>query len=542
MRKITLLFFVSMASMLMWTSTYAQSVSCSQETMAGTTVENGYGYLNTLIFANDLVVNANEAFTLNSVQFNALVPLGVSIDGVKLHFYKNSTSGTGPGVELSATAMQAPTSATVIGEAFGHDRVQVNLDLAVPFTFMGETTETIFWIGVLVQAGGNSYIEVVTAMNTPNESYFLADGVWVPGSDPVNGFDETADGVISFYGDCDAITACSGMPDAGVAQVSPTSGGVGSAYSVSATGYSSATEMSFQWQSNTNGQGWVDEGAATNEVLAYNATAPAEVGDVVEWRLVSTCTASGDTAMSTVATFTTVIAYCESADSSPNFENITNVTYAGINNTTSSHAPYNDFTNQVATVNVGDTNQISVQLTVDGNDYLYVFIDWNQNGTLDDAGEVYTLASATSSVGPHTMDITVPADAVLGNTRMRVKVGWYEDVADPCNSFDWGEIEDYTVLVQDATTSINDYNMLVGTRVFPNPLSDNTFYVHAPKLNGQQVEVNIADMAGRRIFTNTLTAADNKVTVSLNNELNSGVYLVTLKHGTETHTLRLVKE
>src|SRR5690606_7041558 len=117
---------------------------------------------------------------------------------------------------------------------------------------------------------------------------------------------------------------------------------------------------------------------------------------------------------------------------------------------------YNDFTAQVANVTQGDMDQISVTITADSSDYLYAFIDWNQNGILDDAGEVYTLAVATSSPGPHTLDITVPAGASLGNTRMRVKLPWNQSTPDPCGTFSFGEVEDYTVNVQAAGGGVGD--------------------------------------------------------------------------------------
>ncbi|WP_417619256.1 GEVED domain-containing protein [Oceanihabitans sediminis] len=544
MKKITMLFFVGIISMLTWTSSFAQSTPCSQETLAGAEVENGFGSLHSLIFANDLVVDANSTYTLNTVQFNVLVEPGVPIDGVKLHFYKDSDSGTGPGVELSSTTMQVPTSSTYLSNAFGFDLMEVSLDLASPFTFIAGSTETVFWIGVTIDySGASSYMEVVAAMNTPNVIYFLSDGTWIASSDPEPvGFGEAADGVVSFFGDCDVITACTGVPDAGTAIVDPTSGNPGSAYTVSAQGYSATSGMSFQWQSNTNSQGWVDEGTASNEILAYNAAAPSVLGDVVEWRLVSTCTASGETVYSSTATFTTTIQYCDGSANNTDYENITNVTYAGINNSSTSHLGYNDFTSQVATVGLEETSQLSVQITADGSDYVFAFIDWNQNGVLDDAGEVYTLASGTSVSGPHTMDITVPADAALGNTRMRVKVVWDDANPDPCGVFAYGEVEDYTVLVEDPTASIDDNSMLVGSRLYPNPLNDTTFYIHAPGLNGATLDVSIVDMTGRQVYRNTLVCSNNQVAVSTNEAMTSGVYIVTLKHASQTKSFRLVRQ
>lgn len=143
--------------------------------------------------------------------------------------------------------------------------------------------------------------------------------------------------------------------------------------------------------------------------------------------------------------------YCSSSANNTSWENIANVTYAGIDNTTTSHNGYNDFTAQTANVTPGGTNQLSVTINADGNDYVYAFIDWNQNGVLDDAGEVYTLATATSSNGPHTLSVTVPGSAVSGDTRMRVMVRWNGSTPDPCASFSFGEVEDYTVNVAPTT-------------------------------------------------------------------------------------------
>src|SRR5690606_15359232 len=109
----------------------------------------------------------------------------------------------------------------------------------------------------------------------------------------------------------------------------------------------------------------------------------------------------------------------------------------------------NNYTSQIATVDkdlIGEEYTLSVSIEADSNDYVYVFIDWNQNGILNDSGEVYVLASGTSENGPFTTQVTVPAEAILGNTRMRVLLNW-GSAPNPCTSPSYGEIEDYTVTV-----------------------------------------------------------------------------------------------
>ncbi|HLV92290.1 MAG TPA: GEVED domain-containing protein [Aequorivita sp.] len=89
---------------------------------------------------------------------------------------------------------------------------------------------------------------------------------------------------------------------------------------------------------------------------------------------------------------------------------------------------------------------------------------------------------------------------------------------------------------------VDDNGLLSGVRLFPNSFSGNTFYVNAPKLNGEQLEVSISDLTGRSIYEETLDCSANTVTVPLSNNIASGVYLVTLKHGGESNTLRLIKK
>ncbi len=100
----------------------------------------------------------------------------------------------------------------------------------------------------------------------------------------------------------------------------------------------------------------------------------------------------------------------------------------------------------------------------------------------------------------------------------------------------------FTLDLECTTLSINENNRLTDARLYPNPLNDGTFYIYAPQLNGERVEVNITDVAGRQIFSDRLVGSDNKISVSVNDALSSGMYLVTLKHAGETHTFRLVKE
>lgn len=81
-----------------------------------------------------------------------------------------------------------------------------------------------------------------------------------------------------------------------------------------------------------------------------------------------------------------------------------------------------------------------------------------------------------------------------------------------------------------------------GSRLFPNPLYSETFYIYAPNLNGEKIEIEIFDMAGRKVFNKQLSTIDNKITVSTRDNLASGVYVVSLKSEKEKADFRLIKK
>lgn len=89
---------------------------------------------------------------------------------------------------------------------------------------------------------------------------------------------------------------------------------------------------------------------------------------------------------------------------------------------------------------------------------------------------------------------------------------------------------------------VHQNSVLSGISLFPNPMNGDTFYINAPKLNGEQLNVSISDLTGRTIYAQTLECRSNTVTVPIGDNVASGVYLVTLKLGEESQSYRLIKE
>jgi hypothetical protein len=76
-----------------------------------------------------------------------------------------------------------------------------------------------------------------------------------------------------------------------------------------------------------------------------------------------------------------------------------------------------------------------------------VWVDWNQDLDFDDPGESIAV-DGSPGAGPYAAHITPPLDAVLGETRMRIRVVRGE-TPPPCGGTDSGEVEDYTIEVAD---------------------------------------------------------------------------------------------
>ncbi len=127
--------------------------------------------------------------------------------------------------------------------------------------------------------------------------------------------------------------------------------------------------------------------------------------------------------------------------------NITNVTFNDINNSspgTSQSDTYTDFTNIIGTVNQFFSYDLSITSTggIENVKSYRVWIDFNQDGIFEASELVFDQQTASASVSE---SVTIPGDALLGNTRMRVSYKWASTGQGPCESFGFGEVEDYTI-------------------------------------------------------------------------------------------------
>ncbi|RMZ58338.1 T9SS C-terminal target domain-containing protein [Chryseobacterium nematophagum] len=228
-------------------------------------------------------------------------------------------------------------------------------------------------------------------------------------------------------------------------------------------------------------------------------------------------------------------------------EPITLVNFAGINNTSDATQylgiHHENFLSQIASVAQDESYTITLKGNTVGNytNRFAVFIDWNQNGILNDSQEVYLVTQTIlNSTGiddiqaQHT--INVPLGATLGNTRMRVKkIFGTLDLSDPCVGADYGQAEDYTVTVT-AALAVNETSKRETLfKVHPNPVTD------ILKIDCKSVIKNIIvlDMAGREVLRSEINKSSFNVDLS---KLTSGTYTLSAQTEQGFQSTKIIKK
>ncbi|WP_051229581.1 immunoglobulin-like domain-containing protein [Psychroserpens burtonensis] len=165
----------------------------------------------------------------------------------------------------------------------------------------------------------------------------------------------------------------------------------------------------------------------------------------------SKCSGGSNSSYSSSINFTTTdvqLDYCNSASTNTNDEFISRVQLNTINNASGAQF-YSDFTNVSTTLTKDTQYTITVTPTWTGTVYsegYSVWIDYNRDGDFTDAGEQVWTQAATQNT-PVTGNFTIPNGAVENATRMRVSMK-YNGIPSECETFQYGEVEDYTVIIE----------------------------------------------------------------------------------------------
>jgi hypothetical protein len=274
---------------------------------------------------------------------------------------------------------------------------------------------------------------------------------------------------------------------------------------------------------------WIEAAVATN---SYIITGLAE-GVTYEVQVAAVCTGTTGAYTNSVNFTTTVPTYCTAGATSTSFEKISNVTFADINKSSTGTAGYEDFTATVGNVarNVNYNFSASFTGTSFTADEVRVWIDFNQDKDFDDAGELVFVSPTGKS--PWIGSISIPADAKLGSTRMRVRL---HDTsltpnATPCGTSSYGQVEDYTLSI--GTLATNENSVANAVQVYPNPAVD---VLNITKVSNNATYA-IYNLAGQLISKGKVV--NNQVQVS---KLAKGVYMITVENDGQTSKVKFLKK
>ncbi|MGF1557242.1 GEVED domain-containing protein [Paucihalobacter sp.] len=241
-----------------------------------------------------------------------------------------------------------------------------------------------------------------------------------------------------------------------------------------------------------------------------------------------------------VTTLDNALTYCNSQGNNSNNEWIQRVQLGSINNNSGNNGGYADFTALSTSLVKGSSNTVIIvpgRTNTSRREAYRVWIDYNQNGSFNDPGELVYSRNRTnaSSVGG---SFTVPTSALNGATRMRVSMK-YNASPTSCEIFSNGEVEDYTVFIinsakGDVVDNEGQANGDDSILLFPNPVSDSELNI---KLIGwQATEIRVYNTLGQLVikqpYSNTIQVA----------KLEEGVYLLELISENKSITKRFVKK
>ncbi len=212
---------------------------------------------------------------------------------------------------------------------------------------------------------------------------------------------------------------------------------LGNSYNVSGIGMEKAAEIAFRnltvYLGTSSNFSDARSGAIQSAIDLFGAGSPEEIATTNAWYAVGVGGEYG------------TISYCSSGGNNSSYEWISNVTIGTFSNN-SGATGYSDFTNQTVSVDEGQSYSLSLTPGFSGTvyqEYWKIWIDYNADGDFSDAGELAFDGGGLTNA-TETGTISIPAGLGGTTTRMRVSMKWNAAQTE-CETFSYGEVEDYTI-------------------------------------------------------------------------------------------------
>lgn len=195
------------------------------------------------------------------------------------------------------------------------------------------------------------------------------------------------------------------------------------------------------------------EQVASNELDVFDLL-PCETYSV---SVQTNCTDSS-TVFGTPITFTTFgcgacldLTYCESSGANSNFEWIESIVVGPLSNTSGDDGGYILFDSPATVFTSYNTYPVTLTPAFSGityAEYFKIWIDFNHDGVFDPVSEL-AFDGLEASAETITGSMLIPGTAMTGITRMRIGMEWEggsgTEIPEPCDTYDYGEVEDYCI-------------------------------------------------------------------------------------------------
>jgi len=236
--------------------------------------------------------------------------------------------------------------------------------------------------------------------------------------------------------------------------------------------------------------------------------------------------------------------YCASNGNNTSDEYIQRVQLGSINNASGASAGgYGDYTS--LSTNLASSNTITITPAWTGTVYAEgyaVWIDWNRDGDFGDANELVFSNAATTATSV-SGSFGIPAGASAGATIMRVSMK-YNAIPTTCESFTYGEVEDYQVVIGAGTNNtsndptgpnnVSTIGSSIAMNLYPNPVTRGSLHVEV--LGAEGTQYTIYNMLGQRVSNGAFTET---IDVSA---LQSGAYFIEIETEKQSIKDRFIKE
>ncbi|MEO0042763.1 MAG: hypothetical protein RL329_2211 [Bacteroidota bacterium] len=267
---------------------------------------------------------------------------------------------------------------------------------------------------------------------------------------------------------------------------------------------------------------------------------------------IKTNCANNQTALDTLIPFQTKgcgacteIPYCTTFSSNTASEWIDTFQIANYRKASGNNNGYIQYTHTGLELRAGVTYPISIVPGWQPNLFYFehprVWLDYNQDGDFEDAGEL--IWDAGRIIAKANSNFTVPNDALSGLTRLRVSlkyVGQTGIAPTACERLSGGEVEDYCLFIKNpiSTQSVEaTSNEII---VYPNPFL-NYFILKNNNYQNKITNYQILDYTGKVHLNQKIITHENEMMAAGLNELSAGFYILKVETEKGIFTKKIVK-